>query len=412
MFKSHHLMFGLLVLTTNAQAESDGIGSDTVKLVPNVSMGGEYRSNLYLDEGEAGGGRPVVQGTALLVNPTLGVKVQSNALNLRMGAGYGARKYVQSDLQNLNSFNDGRISMSGRLLPRSPIGLSFADSFSSNNRPVNQPKAESALIRVYDNKARAGLGLGSGNALSANIGGVFNYRQINGMRDAQGNRDIINQRNTYGAALNTEWKFLPKTALVLDGMYAVNDWDQNQIQTEDDVTNIDDSTSWDAKFGLEGQVSAKTLVRLMAGAGGSTYGDATATDAVKLEGLSQRLRLDAGFRIKPSENQDIRLEYKRAFQDVYFTNFNLYHQVGLTYEVSMMGKAVVSVNGQYRNDNYEGPVDRTDHRLQAGGGLAVNFSDRLALESTLNWRRLASADGIAGIEYDDVGLTFGLNWGY
>lgn len=412
MFKSHHLMFGLLVLTTNAQAESDGIGSDTVKLVPNVSMGGEYRSNLYLDEGEAGGGRPVVQGTALLVNPTLGVKVQSNALNLRMGAGYGARKYVQSDLQNLNSFNDGRISMSGRLLPRSPIGLSFADSFSSNNRPVNQPKAESALIRVYDNKARAGLGLGSGNALSANIGGVFNYRQINGMRDAQGNRDIINQRNTYGAALNTEWKFLPKTALVLDGMYAVNDWDQNQIQTEDDVTNIDDSTSWDAKFGLEGQVSAKTLVRLMAGAGGSTYGDATATDAVKLEGLSQRLRLDAGFRIKPSENQDIRLEYKRAFQDVYFTNFNLYHQVGLTYEVSMMGKAVVSVNGQYRNDNYEGPVDRTDHRLQAGGGLAVNFSDRLALESALNWRRLASADGIAGIEYDDVGLTFGLNWGY
>ena len=59
-----------------------------------------------LDEGEAGGGRPTVQGTALLVNPTLGVKVQSNALSLRVGAGYGARKYVQSDLQNLNSFND------------------------------------------------------------------------------------------------------------------------------------------------------------------------------------------------------------------------------------------------------------------------------------------------------------------
>ena len=42
--------------------------------VPSVSVGGEYRSNLYLDEGEAGGGRPVVQGTALLINPTLAVK--------------------------------------------------------------------------------------------------------------------------------------------------------------------------------------------------------------------------------------------------------------------------------------------------------------------------------------------------
>ena len=412
MFKSHHLMVGLLVLTTNVQAETGGLGSDTVKIVPNVSMGGEYRSNLYLDEGEAGGGRPTVQGTALLVNPTLGVKVQSNALSLRVGAGYGARKYVQSDLQNLNSFNDGRISMTGRLLPKAPVGISFSDSFSSNNRPVNQPKAESALIRVYDNKARAGLGVGSGNALSANLGGMYNYRQINGMRDAQGNRDVINQRNTYGAALNTEWKFLPKTALVLDGVYAINDWDQNQIQTEDEVTNIQDSSNWDAKFGLEGQLSAKTLVRLMAGAGGSTYGDPTAADAVKLEGLSQRLRLDAGFRIKPTESQDIRLEYKRAFQDVYFTNFNLYHQLGLTYEVSMMDRAVISVNGQYRNDNYEGPVNRTDHRLQAGGALSVDLADHFSFQSALNWRRLASADGIAGIEYDDVGLTFGLNWGY
>lgn len=412
MFKSYHLLFGLLVLSTNAQAESDGIGSDTVKLEPNVTVGGEYRSNLYLDEGEAGGGRPMVQGTALLVNPTLGVKVDSTALDFRLGAGYGARKYLQSELQNLNSFNDGRVTLNGRLLPNAPVGISFSDSFSSNNRPVNQPRAESALIRVYDNKARAGLGFGSGNALSANLGGTYNYRQINGMRDAQGNRDVINQRNTYGGALNAEWKFLPKTALVFDTLYAINDWDQNEITTGDEVTSINDSTSWDAKFGLQGQMSAKTLIRLMAGAGGSTYGDADSADAVKLEGLSQRLRLDAGLRFKASDSQDFRLEYKRAFQDVYFTNFNLYHQFGLTYELTIQEKAVLSVNGQYRNDNYEGPVDRTDHRLQAGGGLAINFADHIAFESALNWRRLASADGIAEIEYDDVGLTFGLNWGY
>ena len=153
-----------------------------------MSVGGEYRSNLYLDEGEAGGGRPVVQGTALLINPTLAVRVNSNVLSLRLGSGYGARKYLQEDLQNLNTFNDGRLTASGRLLPKSPIGLSFSEAFSSNNRPVNQPKADSALIRVYDNKSRVGLSVGNGNALDVNVGGTYNYRQINGMVDSQGNQ--------------------------------------------------------------------------------------------------------------------------------------------------------------------------------------------------------------------------------
>ena len=93
MFRSHHLMVGLLVLTTNAQAETDGLGSDTVRIVPNVGMGGEYRNNLYLDEAQKAVEDAHCSRAALLVNPTLGVKVQSNALSLRVGAGYGAREY-------------------------------------------------------------------------------------------------------------------------------------------------------------------------------------------------------------------------------------------------------------------------------------------------------------------------------
>ena len=410
MYKPQYIVYAALAFSQGAMASEAGVGSDTVQLVPSVSVGGEYRSNLYLDEGEAGGGRPVVQGTALLVNPTLGVKVNSSLLSLRLGSGYGARKYVQQDLQNLNSFNDARLTASGRLLPNAPVGLSFSESFSSNNRPVNQPKAESALIRVYDNKARAGLSIGSGNALDVNIGGAFNYRQINGMRDSQGVREVINQRNTFGGVGTASWKFLPKTKLVLDGNYTVNDWVNNTIETTEEVTSIQDSSVWDVKTGLEGQLSGKTLLRFMIGAGGSTYGEGSTT--TQLEGLSQRLRLDTGLRIKPSESQNIRLEYKRAFQDVYFTSYNLFHQVGLTYEVNAQDRMVVSVNGQYRNDNYDGPVDRTDHRLQAGGAFTVNFAEHGAFETALNWRRLASADGIAAIEYDDVGLTFGLKWGY
>jgi len=410
MYKTQHIVFAALAFSSVASADDSGLGSDTVQLVPSVSVGGEYRSNLYLDEGEAGGGRPVVQGTALLINPTLAVRVNSNVLSLRFGSGYGARKYLQEDLQNLNTFNDGRLTASGRLLPKSPIGISFSEAFSSNNRPVNQPKADSALIRVYDNKSRVGLSVGNGNALDVNVGGTYNYRQINGMVDSQGNQEVINQRNTYGGVGTAAWKFLPKTKFVIDGMYTMNDWVNNTIETTEEVTTIQDSSVWNMSTGLEGQLSGKTLLRLMVGAGGSTYGEGD--NITQLEGLSQRLRLDSGLRIKPSESQDIRFEYKRAFQDVYFTSYNLYHQLGFTYEVNSQDRILFSVNGQYRNDNYDGPVDRTDHRLQAGGAFTLNFAEHGAFETALNWRRLASADGIAGIEYDDVGLKFGLKWGY
>jgi hypothetical protein len=413
MLRSHYIVFGLIALGTTANAETNGIGSETVQLIPNVSVGGEYRSNLYLDEGEGvPGASAVVPGTALLVNPTLSLNVNSDFLNLRLGSGYGVRRYVQEDLQNLNSFNDARATLSGRLLPKSPVGISFSDTFSSNNRPVNQPKAESALIRVYDNKARAGIGLGSGNALNVNLGGAFNYREINGMRDANGDRLQINKRNTVGGTAVAEWKFLPKTKFVVDGLYYANTWDQNSIQTGDsnEVTVINNSTNWDFKGGIQGQLSGKTLVRVLAGVGGSTYGESDS--AIQLKGLSQKLRLDTGIRFKPTESQDFRLEYRRAFQDVYFTNFNLYHQVGATYEATLQDRAVFKLNAQYRNDNYDGPVDRTDHRVQAGTGLAINISDKASFESGLTWRRLASADGIATIEYDDIGVTFGLKVGY
>ena len=106
--------------------------------------------------------------------------------------------------------------------------------------------------------------------------------------------------------------YLQELKFVLDGMYTMNDWVNNTIETTEEATAIQDSSVWNMSTGLEGQLSGKTLLRLMVGAGGSTYGEGDNTTT--LEGLSQRLRLDSGLRIKPTESQDIRLEYKRALK--------------------------------------------------------------------------------------------------
>jgi len=114
MSKRQIFILGLLY-SSNAMAEDQSPG---LKVKPSISMGGEYRSNLYLDEGEAGGGDPVVSGTALLLNPTLKVQQNSNAVKLQLGAGYGARRFVESDLQNLNTFNDAQGNVKLHILPR------------------------------------------------------------------------------------------------------------------------------------------------------------------------------------------------------------------------------------------------------------------------------------------------------
>ena len=63
----------------DAKAE-EGIGTDTFQLVPSLSLASEYRSNLYLEEGEIGGGQPVTAGTAVKV-PTFPVSL--TLLNLQ-----------------------------------------------------------------------------------------------------------------------------------------------------------------------------------------------------------------------------------------------------------------------------------------------------------------------------------------
>ena len=62
---------------------------------------------------------------------------------------------------------------------------------------------------------------------------------------------------------------------------------------------------------------------------------------------------------------------------------------GLTYEVNAQDRVLLSVNGQYRNDNYDGPVDRTDHRIPFGGAFTINFAEYVAFETALigdDWR--------------------------
>ena len=57
------------------------VGSSAIKFQPNLIVGTEHRTNVYLEEGETGGGTPEVAGTALLVNPSFKLTANTQALD-------------------------------------------------------------------------------------------------------------------------------------------------------------------------------------------------------------------------------------------------------------------------------------------------------------------------------------------
>lgn len=60
----------LASLTSSAlAAPGDHIGSEDVQIIPAIELAGTHRTNVYLQEGEVGGGVPVSGGTSLSLSP-------------------------------------------------------------------------------------------------------------------------------------------------------------------------------------------------------------------------------------------------------------------------------------------------------------------------------------------------------
>jgi hypothetical protein len=408
------VLFG--VLPNADAATTDYLGTDGIQVKPSVSIGGEYRTNLYLDEGVIGGGPEEVSGSSILVNPILLLESNGSSSNMKMGLGYGARTFVDEDLTNLNSFNDGRFTFDANLLPKSKVSLSLSETFVSNNRPVNHQNAENALLRVYDNTTRAALSFGPSNVLKLSLGGYYGFKQINGVKDVAGQRDLINQKNVYGGTWNLSWSFLPKTKLFIDGAYLTNDWSNEAISTNISDVVINDSGSWSTVVGLNGQITSKTLIRFTAGYGSAKYGedgggDDNSNDA-SVDSISDGLHGSAGLSFYPTSNQRLILTYQRAFEDVYFTNYSVYSQVEAGYSVDVLDRLNLYTNANVRQDNYDGPVDRSDVRIGAGAGATVRIQKYVGLTANSNWRRLVSQDGLSEIEYDDISVNLALKFGY
>ena len=420
-------MFGLLFVHTAGAATTDYIGTEFFQVKPAIGIGTEYRSNLYLstsavyDNANSSPVENVIPGTAVLVNPTLKIRSNTPFLNLELGSGYGAKKYLDEDQQGLNSFSDLSANLTGRLLPRSSVGLLFSDKFSSNNRPMSEDGGggeDASLIRVYNNKSVTSAILGN-DIIDLSLGGIYNYQQVN----VTANDTTINQGNTIGGAVKLNWQFLPKTDFFFDSSYIQNTWTESTIDTSAGDVNcivdcgnaVADSTMWNAAVGMKGQITPKTLVRISFGTGSATYIiPDTISSSVNSsdEGVDWKegMRGAIGFKYYPTPYQTVTLDVKREFQDVYFTNYKILQQASMKHGVEFNGRVGVETAVLYRNDDYDGVIDRTDHNFATSFKTIFKLQSHLDFSAGVNWRRLDAVD--PELDYDDIGVTANLRYGF
>lgn len=447
-----------------AVAQDPPPAQGSVDVTPALAVDTFYRSNLYLQEGAAGGGTATVSGAGLQFRPTLDLRTRSRQVWLDLGVGYTARlmfpkaydteangvRYdadgnVVPDVSNLNRFNfvDGRAALV--ILPESVIGLKVSDSASLTGRETEAVSATDAYLMLFRNQARGTLTIRPGSSLELDAGAEVDTQQYTlpecdkdvGCSNIE-NTAALNNRLAYAGVADLTWKFFPKTAIVGSFEYGKFFWNNNFVNTQGDGLNPDqlgnylgipDGTWWHVDAGLRGRFTEKLVLGAVVGYTNMTYDEATVDadganqpDALPIDldaaqaGYDADLKgmtasVEAGFDL--TENQRIVLSYGRDYQDVFFTNYVGFNRFTARYTGTAWKKFGYDLSAMYRREGYEGEVSRDDHFIRAGANLGYAVVDWMDVTGGVAWTRRASVGGTnPAIEFDDTYLSAGLLFHY
>ncbi|NOY26629.1 MAG: hypothetical protein GXP62_12210 [Oligoflexia bacterium] len=435
-------------------APGDHIGSDDTQIIPAVELGAFHRTNSYLQEGVAGGGSPVVGGTALVLSPSLGIRAKNSDLIFSFDLLYQARKYLESRVINLDRFNDVSLNSRLDLFPDGQIGFRVGDKFSVSGHEAEDPDglSASAYQQHLVNDLGAYVSVHPGGPLELNVGGRLQADKWDvppEFKASGSGLDLVssltgadlNTRIGYGPSLRGEWRFFPKTAVVGEFDYQWFNWADNIVDAQGDNVSgdevgdylgIPDGKLWRAKTGLRGRVTPKLVVGVLAGFGQAIYDEASVTNQATNLGIggSSEFADSVGFgsdlksfpagllaevegKYDIVKDQSVKVSYGRDFQDVYFTNYVSFDRVLAAYEGLFARRFGVNSSFLFRNERYIGEVTRTDNVLQVDLGLKYLVQDYLTVNLGTGWQRRASADGAhPEIEYDDFRVQGGVGFTY
>ncbi len=462
---AHHIRGPLLASAlwsgAAAAAPGDHIRSGNAELTPAIGVWGGWRSNVYLQEGELGGGVPVQPGAFIEVKPSLKLKVESQDVKLKLGAAYSPRLYLNSELSNLNRFSFFDVGGQLHLLPSSVVGLKLNEAFNIFGRETEAESADWAYLTVLDNSASGYLSVHPGSSMEIDLGGRFDFtdyktdEDTNPLVTGQGGAlglASLNSRMAYGPRAALSWKFLPKTAYLFEYSQSWYRWKDNFLYARGDGLNpspennfnaylgIPDSMELRLSTGLRGRFTEKLILGLQLGLVRMTYDEQSVIDDAadsavgvdlgndtnaSAQGFDQDLKaglgVDAEIGYDFVKDNRVTLGYRRDYADIYFTNFVAYHQFTVAYSGLVAERLKPELSMSLRRETYQGEIARLDNFLRFRGDLTYKITKYLDVSGGAWWTQRASVDtpgddalldANGSIEYDDVNVHLGLTFTY
>lgn len=402
------LTLGLPALASAQPGEHIRAGEAII--TPKISLGLEHSTNVYHSE------EAVQGGTNLRFAPGLEIGASGPDVEFAFSGEYELRKFFQSELTNLDRFNDFQVGADLLVLKDAPLGFTINELVGLRNYPAESEFAQRPFETQFRQHLNGAANIRPSGSIEMHLGGMwaFDDFQVVSGGTAGGERSF-NRKNTFGPIFGAEWKFFPRTAIVVEGGYEMVRWDQNLIEgiASDEVTDfggdlaIPDANNLRLLAGLEGRVTERVIVRLMAGYGSASYLEDTVPQdvvegfATDLTGL-QRLLVDTQFRYETSEDNRFIVGYQKNFRDVFFTNFAAYNYAYGRLESRFNPR--FGFNGEFggRFEEYEGEVQRNDIYLVGRGDVAYFLQDWANISAGVWWTQRASND--SQVEYDDVNI--------
>jgi hypothetical protein len=393
----------------------DHIQTGNTTITPGLDLGMEFRSNVLQSPTDPSG------GPNMLVQPGLGILTDSPDTRFDFNGVYTLRKYFSRNLsQRADRFSDFDVGTRLELLRKSVIGFHIQDRAAIRNDNTLR-----ALQTRIHNGFDAQLAIRPGAVLQFSLGGRWNYDQfiVPSSEDIDGS-STLGRRNAFGPTLDGEWRFFPRTAVILQTSYLMHNWSDSWVSAQDSSGQIGqflalpNSQHFKAVAGLRGRLTSRFVLSATIGYGFAKYDPASVTkdasgrepaDATELDAVSSGFDANAKnldgllgevqLKYELADENFVTLGYQKDFEDVFFSNFVALNRVYLRYQgrygktFGLDGYATVSF------DEYKGETTRSDIYSQAQLDFLINATDWMSFSIGTWWHHRSSSERL--VEYDD-----------
>ena len=377
-------------------------GDDAV-FTPKILLGLEYNTNAYRAESQVRG------AVNLMVSPGLDLMVETKDLTFSLGGAYEIRSFFGQS-RNLSKYDAFHLNADLRAFPEGQLGLRLREGLALTNIALEEPNSPDPFQTELRSTTDGQIVIAPAKTLAILPGARFGYYNV---KATQYGNDIasrqFNDQIFYGPRLDAEWKFFPRTALVLAGSYEIHDWTLNAILAPDatgtfgTTITVPDNKQLRLSGGLRGRLTRHAVVQVQAGYASGNFSEKSVADAgfgaddpnasyaIDLKG-AQKLTVDSQIRYEFSKDTRVTLGYQRDFREAYFTNFTQYDYGFGRFDGLFAKRVGVVAELGSRLERYRGLINRNDTMVVARGDLTWNFQEWASLTGGVTYTQRLSTD--------------------